>query len=126
MDLDEYIEHWGAELYNDFCAALGIAPLGYWTWLAHTRTHGVDWWQHDLDLEQVKAFPPAEEYRMCVRAAHPHEADGPRRLAHYAAKRSVGMSAEQVHNMLWHELGGMHDISWYTSTCLAIGKFPCR
>jgi len=124
----EYIAHWGTELYDDYCAALGITPLGYWKWRERTQKHGVDWWHRDLKLEQIRAFPPANEYRMCVRAAHPDEADGPKRLAHYVAKRAVGMSAEQVHTMLWHELGGIYDTSWYTSTCLAIGSpvGPCK
>lgn len=126
MDVNEYIEYWGAELYNDFCAALGIVPMTYWTWAAHTRKHGVDWWQRDLALEDVKVFPPAEEYRMCVRAAHPQEADGPNRLRHYVAKRTVGMSVEQGRFMLEHELGGMNDMEWLRNTLRYLARREAR
>jgi len=113
FDAEEYIDYWGAELYKEFCVALGLAPLGYWAWEEQTRERGVDWWHGDLELDDIKHFPDMQDYRMYVRTAHPHEADGPSRLKYYVVKRAHGMQPEQVHDMLWNELGGKSDRPWY-------------
>jgi len=112
----QYIEFWGAELYNDFCGSLGLEPMGYWAWEAATREQGVDWWCRDLKLEQIKSIPPVDDYCMLVRTAHPSEASGPLRLYHYVAMRIQAgkLSTEQLLETLWHELGGELDAEWYS------------
>ena len=112
-DADDYIDYWGTELYNDFCEDLGLTPMEYRTWVALTRERGVDWWYRNLELDDITRFPAVDDYRMYVRTAHPREADGPARLKHYVAKRASGMSAEQVHKLLWYDLGGNVDHAWY-------------
>ena len=112
-DVTDYIDYWGAELYKDFCDDLGLTPMEYWTWEARTRERGVDWWYHDLKLDDIMRLPPVDDYRMYVRTAHPREADGPERLTYYVAKRACGMSAEELHTLLWSDLGGNTDRAWY-------------
>ena len=113
MSVDQYLEYWGAELYHGFCRDLGIVPMEYWAWVDRTRVKGVDWWHKDLELDDIKRWPAADDYCMLVRVAHPDEADGPQRLRHYASARAEGLSAEQIHDMMWNELGGSRDLTWY-------------
>ena len=115
LTTEQYIDFWGAELYNDYCTALGLEPMEYWAWEAATRERGIDWWHKCLELHMIKCLPPLDEYCMLLRDSHPHEASGPRRYYHYAAHRIAQekMTATQAHAMLWHDLGGQHDREWY-------------
>ena len=120
---EQYIDWFGAELYKDFCASLGIAEVDYWEWEAITRARGVDWWSHDLELEQINRLPPVEDYQMLVRDAHPAEASGPRRLYHYVTMRikAEKLEGDQVKDMLLHELAGARDAEWYQGIVAHLG-----
>lgn len=112
---DGYIKYYGAELYYGFCRELGIVPMEYWSWDKKTRERGVDWWHKELLLEDIKSFPPPDDYRMLVRTAHPDEADGPSRLKHFIRAWAQGTKPNPwvIHDMLWNRLGGREDPQWY-------------
>ena len=124
----QYIEFWGAELYNDFCSAFGLTPMGYWEWEAATRQRGIDWWHKCLDLSMIQKLPPLADYCMLVRASHPEETAGPTRYFYYAEKRKAlnNMTSKQVHEMLWHEMGGQHDETWYNGAAAHLGGIKQR
>ena len=112
---EQYIDFWGAELYNDYCSALGLTPMIYRDWEAATRERGVDWWHKCLELSMIKQLPPLDDYCMLLRTSHPDEVKGPRRFYFYAQTRIQmdKMTTEQAHEMLWNELGGHADPAWY-------------
>ena len=122
LSVDEYIEFWGSEHYMDFCDELGVTPLPYWTWVARTKQKGVDWWLRELQLEQITRLPSVHDYRMLVRAAHPDEADGPRRLFHYVQLRAKKkrLSGLALRYLVLDELGGRGDPEWLEAVLKAL------
>lgn len=112
--VQEYIHLWGAEHYNDFCDALGLQRLDYWSWLSLTKAKGIDWWLSELELDQITRVPSADNYRMLVRKAAPSEADGPTRLTHFLRLRFSleRMTFEQYRDEICYTLGGLHDPQW--------------
>ena len=117
MTVEGYIDYWGSEHYLDFCEDLGVKPMAYWPWVAVTKEKGVDWWLRELRLDQITRLPDVAHYRMLVREAHPDEADGPRRLAHYLKLRITKerLDRAQLRRIVSDELGGRADPSWMQS-----------
>jgi len=124
LGVDEYLQYYGAEEYYDFCRILGIVPMDYWRFVGITRDQGVEWWYKRLRLRDIKLWPPADDYRMMVRRAHPDEADGPTRLYRYAVARAREhrMTPETCREMLWNELGGRRDHTWYVGAVNHVNK----
>lgn len=79
----EYIAYWGDVHYVEFCSALGLPRLDYWSFVQRTQREGPYWWVTALRLRDIRRLPSPDTYRSLLGDAHPHECTGPRRYEHY-------------------------------------------
>jgi len=79
----EYIAYWGDVHYADFCDALGLPRLDYWSFVDRTLRDGPQWWVSSLQLHEIRTLPSPDTYRAMLAEAHPDELYGPRRYQYY-------------------------------------------
>ena len=79
----EYIAYYGDVEYADFCHALGLRRIDYWSFVQRTMSDGPYWWSSSLQLQDIRRLPSPDTYKSLLLESHPSECAGPRRYEHY-------------------------------------------
>ena len=102
----EYLAYWGDSQYAEFCQALGLRRIDYWSFVQRTIADGPHWWSSSLQLKDIRCLPSPDTYKSLLLDSHPNECCGPRRYEHYI--RMFRGNRDQ----LLDQLDESHDVAW--------------